>query len=377
MVGIDSPAVPIPVEHRLRREIGGVGRAIGRLDGRVVDELRKRAPDGAIAAGRRRPFDLRDRAAGLSDRVAERGDADVEHLRRLVEEIHGSGAPHPGRGGSSPRARSAIRAASRTAWALLAVSVMPASRSLASCPESDCGSAWRAADEADDAEVAPRLGRPGDRLTHDRGDLGRRVGMRAIAEHDVEQDDRGPGIARLIDDAFVAQTMVDHRMRPAAREHVVAEIDKRMGAALPDIVQRPGAADRRVGIDVLQRLAEQQASPRNRTCRRYRGRGCIVGSRPDGADQTASRGASGSSAPRPGEGDGGERRILEGFGGRQPRSADRLRVGAEEVHDHRLAGVARGGEHRGGDFRGGGLRNQRDDASGRRLRRAPASLARN
>jgi hypothetical protein len=55
----------------------------------------------------------------------------------------------------------------------------------------------------------------------------------AIPQHDVEQNHCGLRIRGLFDDALVAQTVVDHRVRAAAREQVVAEIDQRVMMAVP------------------------------------------------------------------------------------------------------------------------------------------------
>ena len=74
--------------------------------------------------------------------------------------------------------------------------------------------------------------------------------MRAIAEHDIEQNHGRLRILRLRGDALIAQPVIDHRVRAAARENVVAKIDQRVGAALPHIVEHARATDRRVGIDV-------------------------------------------------------------------------------------------------------------------------------
>ena len=49
--------------------------------------------------------------------------------------------------------------------------------------------------------------------------------MRAIAEHDVEQQHRDARIRERCGDVLVAQLGLDHRMRPAARVAIVAEIE--------------------------------------------------------------------------------------------------------------------------------------------------------
>src|SRR6185312_16408106 len=82
----------------------------------------------------------------------------------------------------------------------------------------------------------------------------RRIGMRSGAEHDIEQDDGGFRVGGFGRDALIAQAMVDHRMRTAAREHIVAKIEQGVALTSPYIFERRGAADRRVGKDRLQRL---------------------------------------------------------------------------------------------------------------------------
>ena len=84
-----------------------------------------------------------------------------------------------------------MRAARRTAWALLAVSIMPASRSRASWPASDLRIGRVPQTKPTTDRCRPACAALGDRLPHHRRDLGCRIGVRAVAEHDVEQNDRG------------------------------------------------------------------------------------------------------------------------------------------------------------------------------------------
>ena len=116
------------------------------------------------------------------------------------------------------------------------------------------GAAHRA-DEGD-PPLALRCGgaRRGDRGRH----LRRRIRVAAVAEHHVEQDHRDLRVARLAHHPFVAQAMVDHRMRPAAGEDVVAEIDDGVPAALERIVELVLVAHRRVRPHLAERFAEQE-----------------------------------------------------------------------------------------------------------------------
>ena len=61
--------------------------------------------------------------------------------------------------------------------------------------------------------------------------------MGAISEHHIQQDHRRLGIPGLFENAFIAQSVIDHRMGTPAREDVVAEIDDRMPPAGPDVLQ--------------------------------------------------------------------------------------------------------------------------------------------
>ena len=124
-----------------------------------------------------------------------------------------------------------------------ATAIAPARRAAAVLPGSDeragfaqlrllCRQPLRivfgAAHERDDRKVAPvpRAGRL--RLRDGRRQRAGRIVVLAVAEHDVEHDRRGRRVARLLRDALDARARVDHRMRPADRELVVAEVDRRV-----------------------------------------------------------------------------------------------------------------------------------------------------
>ena len=59
--------------------------------------------------------------------------------------------------------------------------------------------------------------------------------MRAVAEHDIEQDHGHLRICGLLQDPLPAQRLVDHGVRTAASEGIVAEIDDRVPLAAPDV----------------------------------------------------------------------------------------------------------------------------------------------
>ena len=88
--------------------------------------------------------------------------------------------------------------------------------------------------------------------------------MRAVAEHHIHQDHGDLGVGRFLQQALVAQAVIDHRMRAAAREHIVAEIDQRVLARLPDVLEPALRIDRRVRPGVAQQcrgfVAERAAA---------------------------------------------------------------------------------------------------------------------
>ena len=191
-------------EHRLRREIGLIGRAVCRLDAGSLTRRASARPDGAIAVRRRRPFDLRDCAAGLRDGVAEGGKANVEHLGLLAEQIHGQALPALDR---QARRRASVRQfapqggppghCSESAPCRLRAASLPGRRATADRP------ACRRRSRRPTGRV-PRLPRA-------RSPPARPARSRPPDRHarrsrdDIEQDDGGLGIARLVGDALVAQ----------------------------------------------------------------------------------------------------------------------------------------------------------------------------
>ena len=57
---------------------------------------------------------------------------------------------------------------------------------------------------------------------------GYRVHRRAVAEHDIDKQDRRRRVGRFPGEPLVAQAGVDHRVRAALRELVVAHVDDRV-----------------------------------------------------------------------------------------------------------------------------------------------------
>ena len=126
------------------------------------------------------------------------------------------------------------------------------------------------ADEAhDDRDRALAPGRR-DRRREQR----RRVGLGAVAEHQVEQDHAGRRVGRGPRQLLVAQRRVDHRVRATLGEGVVAEVDHRV--VVDAAARRPGVRGRRpagcwCGPGRGRRWPS--ASTRRTACRRRRGRG--------------------------------------------------------------------------------------------------------
>ena len=75
--------------------------------------------------------------------------------------------------------------------------------------------------------------------------------MGAVAEHDVHQQNADLGVGERARDVLVAQLRVDHRVRPAARVLVVAQVDEAMA-------MEAAAAEDELG------LAAQRAAARQR-----------------------------------------------------------------------------------------------------------------
>src|SRR5262249_44289858 len=72
------------------------------------------------------------------------------------------------------------------------------------------------------------------------------IGMRAITKHDVKQDDSDRRVGGLLQEALVAQGLVDHGMWSAAGEFVVPEIHDRVPDRLPNVFQMELRIDRGV-----------------------------------------------------------------------------------------------------------------------------------
>ena len=73
-----------------------------------------------------------------------------------------------------------------------------------------------------------------------RSQMARRVGMAAITEDDIEQNDPHSGIGQRFGQRSIAHARLEHRMRATARELVVAEVDHDVSVCAPAIADAPG-----------------------------------------------------------------------------------------------------------------------------------------
>ena len=303
-------------------------------------------------------------AAGGDDVVGEALQADVDDLEVLLEQcLHGV-APF----------RSEMMAADHAA----ASAFDDATKTPADLQRRhDGGPVLRvlvgAADVADERDAAALGLRLGLGRADDADQPGGRIGGRAVAEHDVEEHHRRRRVGDLLANARVAQRRVDHRMRSALRELVVAHVDDGVLLALPDVLELSVARRRRVGerrdagrgVDQLRLEAERAAGedaahvalawrhgPRQRPLIvRWTSFVSAMGLR---CRLLALR-----------ERHGHVGRLREVRGAMDAVARDRGGIGAEEDHDHRLRAGLGGAEDGRGDVGRGRLRHEHDDLRGR------------
>ena len=194
-------------EHRLRREIGAIGLAVGRLDRRMVDEPRQRRPAArspfaggahSICVDRRRRRARSASANDASPTLSTRGPSWNSFVIR-----------------GSPTCRiEAFRPArlcddARREPDRLGVALGEDHAGLAQCRflcGKDCGSPAVPQTKPTNATAAVPARASLALASASTGAISaRRVGVCAVAEHDVEQDHRRLRVARLLRDALVAQ----------------------------------------------------------------------------------------------------------------------------------------------------------------------------
>ena len=208
-------AVRADGEHPLER------LRVGRLDRRVGDEAREAQADRVVAVGGRAPVERHDLGAVRGGRGGERLDADVHEAGRPSEQ-------------SSERAHAgtsvAIRVSARAAAALLdAARTAPASRSARSWRR---GPAGRRRSRRRSRRSRGASSRAGDLGDHGREVRGRVVGGE-VAEDDVEHDHGGARVVARGAEHVEADGRVDHRVRAADGEAVVAEVEDQVRVREP------------------------------------------------------------------------------------------------------------------------------------------------
>ena len=176
--------------------------------------------------------------------------------------------------------------------------------------------------------------------------------MSAVPKNDIEEDDRGRWVERCGQEIFVAEARIDHRVRPAHRVLVVAQIEDLVGGralgaerCLEDELRLAG--ERAAAVQATDpHLPGLQAEGRSRDCRGNARVDPVVLHRHRSAKRKSAR-------------DRGRR--LERGRRDRPDRTDRHRITAKEVDDDGLAGGGGRVQHPFGDARCGRLGDQDDD----------------
>ena len=74
------------------------------------------------------------------------------------------------------------------------------------------------------------------------------VAVGALAEDDIQQEQAGVGVGSLLAQALHSQAVVDHRVQPADRELVGAEIEHRVAPTGGEAGQRLDAGQGQIGV---------------------------------------------------------------------------------------------------------------------------------
>ena len=195
-----------------------------------------------IAAGHGRPVVVDDASAALVEGFGESAKADVDDPRRRREQ------PADRRRRRRRRARWCVRAAaglrrrggSRRRCRRARRRRRAPTRRV--CAPNDCGSCSVPQTDATTAMSRPSAcsrARPS-AITDASGPAGSAAD--AVAEHDVEEEDRVLRIGEHGRDALGPQRRIDHRMHPSAGVAIVSEVDHLVAARLHDVtvaVRRP------------------------------------------------------------------------------------------------------------------------------------------
>ena len=162
-------------------------------------------------------------------RLGDGVEAEVDDLERAVEERSRRASTVLIRATSSrTRGRSARGLRGRARGRRLDVD--PGAAEDVLLPRASPAGRVGAADRGDDGERPRRRARRGAATTR-RDELGRRVGVRAVAEHQVEEEDADRRVGAGRADQLAAHGLVDHRVRPADGVDVVARVDDEVPAA--------------------------------------------------------------------------------------------------------------------------------------------------
>ena len=200
----------------------------------------------------------------------------------------------------------------------------------------------RAAHRGDDDEPALASGGDLPRLGDGGGERGRRIRVRAIAEHHVEENDRRRRLPGRGHDALVPQAEVDHGMRPSNGELIVAQIDD--GVLGPETGQdeRSLLAQGPSTVEAVDQVLAFREAP--------------------GLGSGGRRGARGAGAFASRESYRVPCRLFEGGSDDEAGLSGDAGIAAEEVDDDRLARLARDVQDLAGHRGGGGLGDENDDA---------------
>ncbi len=181
--------------------------------------------------------------------VVERLDADGDRRERRRDGAGGTAAA----GSSGSHCATCSHAAASASSSERQTSA-PASVSRAACSLDVLRVAARALQQRHHGERAPLASSALARRLHGRAEHGGRIGVGAVAEHDVEQQQADLGIGRLHCEALGERLRVEHRVRLAGGELVGTHVDNAMGAAAEWILEMLLGAQRDVAVE---RVAEQ------------------------------------------------------------------------------------------------------------------------
>ena len=113
-------------------------------------------------------------------------------------------------------------------------------------------------DRGDDGQAAAIAGGNSDRLGDGRRKLCGRVGVRAVAQDDVQQEEARLRIGGLLKQAADSQFVVQHGVQPPQGELVASQVDHCVPMAFAVVVQVQPAGQRRVRTHVGQAVLQDK-----------------------------------------------------------------------------------------------------------------------